>query len=85
MKQPSAKDAFDTFIATDDGKAYLASPLFKTRLEEIDRRLDAGELMTVQAMADFVQLPLHVWRYLLGNLLAREAASMGEPPSGAKH
>jgi hypothetical protein len=82
MKRPETQDEFGAFVAIAANRAYLDSPAFAEKWAQLEQRSNAGEQLTVAASAVAVDLPVNVFRHLLGHLLAGEVFAMGEAAPG---
>ena len=63
-------DQVERFMNSGGFKAYLVRDLFHHLGEEFERRLDAGELFTVEQPAKHFNLPFEVFRILFTHYLA---------------
>jgi hypothetical protein len=78
--------AFDQWIEDNQNAEYLASGLFQDRGERMFTWFEsAKEKISVEQAAQFIGLPVDVFRYLYAAHLTMKAIEMGDPPSEALH
>ena len=72
--------AAHAFIMTDEFLAYVRGPVFRERWLKLHQLLDGGELLTVEASAKVVNMPVPVYRVVFGWYLAA-LRDISETPS----
>lgn len=65
MKQIATQGDFDAYVSTAEGAKWISDPAFERRCVELFDRFDAGEEMTVEAAAVFLNLPVNVFRHAM--------------------
>jgi hypothetical protein len=70
--RPPCQAALDAYFANPQGAAYLKSEALEKRLAQLFRRIGDGEELTVSEAADFMFLPVEVFRHVWAAVLATE-------------
>jgi hypothetical protein len=70
--RPPCQAALDAYFANPQGAAYLKSEALEKRLAQLFRRIGNGEDLTVSEAADFLLLPVEVFRHVWAAVLATE-------------
>jgi hypothetical protein len=70
--RPPCQAALDAYFANPQGAAYLKSEALEKRLAQLFRRIGDGEELTVSEAADFLFLPVEVFRHVWAAVLATE-------------
>jgi len=70
--RPPSQAALDAYFANPQGAAYLKSEALEKRLAQLFRRIGDGEHLSVSEAADFLFLPVEVFRHVWAAVLATE-------------
>jgi len=70
--RPPCQAALDAYFANPRGAAYLKSEALEKRLAQLFRRIGDGEELSVSEAADFLFLPVEVFRHVWAAVLATE-------------
>jgi hypothetical protein len=81
MAVPATQAEYEAYIAVPENWAYLLSDELNSLCLEFEARRDAGEKITVAEAAEFLRLPINIFRHLYGHYLAFTYGEMGSPPS----
>jgi hypothetical protein len=79
MNRPLRESALRTYAAIPAGAAYLASSTLEKRLVQLLSRVASGERFTHRQAADFLYLPVEVFRHVWAAVLATEPTATGYP------
>jgi hypothetical protein len=70
--RPPCQSALDAYFANPQGAAYLRSEVLEKRLAQLFRRIANGAELTVSEAADFLFLPVEVFRHVWAAVISTE-------------